>query len=64
VSVRHRTKSLALGGNASYKRAWRGAFGTVKPCAKAIAQNVSVRTGKGSVDCVYGFPDQMKRGSK
>jgi hypothetical protein len=32
--------------------------------AKAIVQNVSVRTGKGSVDWVNGFLDQMKRGSK
>jgi hypothetical protein len=33
-------------------------------CAKAIAKNVSVRTDKGSVDCIDGFLDQMKRESK
>jgi hypothetical protein len=41
-----------------------GVFGTVKLCAKAIVQNVSLRTGNGSVDCIDGFLDQMKRGSK
>jgi hypothetical protein len=37
---------------------------SVKCCAKAIVQNVSVRTDKGSADYIDGFPDQMKRGSK
>jgi hypothetical protein len=32
--------------------------------AKAIMQNVSARTDKGSVDYIDGFLDQMKRGSK
>ncbi len=31
--------------------------------AKGILQNVSVRTGKGSVDCMDGFLDQMMRGN-
>ena len=36
----------------------------MKLCAKAIVQNVSVCTGKGSVDCIDGFLDQMKRGKQ
>jgi hypothetical protein len=37
---------------------------TVKFCAKAIMQNVSVRTGKGAVDYIDGFLDQMMKTSK
>jgi hypothetical protein len=37
---------------------------TVKLRAKAVVQNVSVRTDKGSVDYIDGFLDQMKRESK
>lgn len=37
---------------------------TMKFSARAILQNVSVRTDKESVDCMDGFLDQMKRGSK
>jgi len=36
----------------------------VKVGAKWIVKNVSVRTDKGSVDCIDGFLDQMKRGIK
>ena len=36
----------------------------VKRRGKAIVQNVGVRTDKGSVDCIDGFLDQMKRGIK
>jgi hypothetical protein len=36
----------------------------VKLRAKAIVQNFSVRTDKGSVDYIDGFLDQIKRGSK
>ena len=32
--------------------------------AKPIVQNISVRTGMGSVDAIGGFRDQKKRGSK
>jgi hypothetical protein len=37
---------------------------TVKLCAKAIVQNVSVRAGKGPADYIDGFLGQMKRRSK
>jgi hypothetical protein len=44
---------------------WQGAIlKTVKLCAKAIAQIVSVRAGKGSADYIDGFLGQMKRRSK
>jgi hypothetical protein len=36
----------------------------MKVRAKVIVQNVSVRTDKGSVDCIDAFRDQMKRGRK
>jgi len=38
--------------------------GIVKLCAKAIVQNVSVRTDEAPVDSIDGFLDQMKRRSK
>lgn len=40
----------------------RAMLKTVKLRAKAIVQNVSVRTDKGSVDCTDAFRDQIKRG--
>ena len=43
---------------------WRVILGTVKFCAKAIVQNVSVRTDERSVDYINGFFDQIKRRSK
>jgi hypothetical protein len=50
--VRHRAQSLAAEDNPETLR------------AKAIAQNGRVRANKGSVDCIDGFPDQIKRGMK
>ena len=43
---------------------WRGILEIVNLCAKAIVQNVSVRTDTGSVGYIDGFLDQMKRGIK
>ena len=34
---------------------------SMKLCAKAIVQNVSMRTDKGSVNYIHSFLNQMKR---
>lgn len=64
LCVCQRTNRSVMYATAQNLLRWSRILATVKFRGKAIAQNVGVRTGKGSVDNIDGFLDQTKRVNK